>query len=445
MSNTESNNRNIAMTIVAVAITFAWLGYAYLKGPDYKGTDGQGVLLLHTIIPIALIILLFKLRHVPQANIPVYVAMVLLVIWIFVKLLDILMPFILGFGLAYLFRFVLDSLIVIPLPGGKRIHLPRKWARLILAIITIIAIVGLAVYIPQVIDQAQQMGKGIAKFYNETLAPQTELLIERLQKLDERMGTDVIEKITLYIQERYAEITKTAAEFISKILSILGSAMGTVAGVVATASLALIVFIYAVKSFDSYMTGFCNLFPEDKRAVVMRYASEIDNNMKSFLRGQFAVIAIIAAISTIAYGIIGVPFFLLIGILAGMCNAIPTVGPFIGGVFAFIAVLAGYASEPYAAKWLLIRGLALLGAILGIQAVDNSMISPRIMSKAVDVDPLLIMLVIFVGTVIFGFWGVLLAIPSVVVIKSFIKVSNELRQKEQMEKYIVEEEVGENE
>jgi len=433
------------MTIVAVAITFAWLGYAYLKGPDYKGMDGQGVLLLHTIIPIALIILLFKLRHVPQVNIPVYVAMVLLVIWIFVKLLDILMPFILGFGLAYLFRFVLDSLVVIPLPGGKRIHLPRKWARLLLVFITIVAIGGLAIYIPQVIDQAQQMGKGMVEFYNETLAPQTELLIERLQKLDERMGTDVIEKITLYIQERYAEITKTAAEFISKILSILGSAMGTVAGVVATAFLALIVFIYAVKSFDSYMIGFCNLFPEDRRATVMRYASEIDNNMKSFLRGQFAVIAIIGAISTIAYGIIGVPFFLLIGILAGVCNAIPTVGPFIGGVFAFIAVLAGYASEPYAAKWLLIRGLALLGAILGIQAIDNSMISPRIMSKAVDVDPLLIMLVIFVGTVIFGFWGVLLAIPSVVVIKSFIKVSNELRQEEQMEKYAVEEEVGENE
>jgi predicted PurR-regulated permease PerM len=177
----------------------------------------------------------------------------------------------------------------------------------------------------------------------------------------------------------------------------------------------------------------------------MRYASEIDHNMKSFLRGQFAVIAIISIISTIAYGIIGVPFFLFIGILAGICNAIPTVGPVIGGAFAFIAVLAGYASEPYAAKWLLVRGLALIGVIFGIQAVDNSMISPRIMSKAVDVDPLLIMLGIFVGTVIFGFWGVLLAVPSIVIIKSFIKVSSELRREEHMEKFAVEEEVVEHE
>ena len=435
MSNTESNNRSIATAIVAVAITFAWLGYAYLKGPDYKGADGQGVLLLHTIIPIALIILLFKLRRVPQVNIPVYVAMALLVIWIFVKLLDILMPFILGFGLAYLFRFVLDSLMEIPLPGGKRIHLPRKWARLLLVIITIVAIGGLAIYIPQVIEQARQMGKGMGKFYNETLVPQTEELIKGLQALDERMGTDVIGKATLYIQEKWAEITATATSLLTKILSFLGSTMGTVAGVVATGFLALIVFIYAIKSFDSYMIGFCNLFPENKREAIMRYAFEIDNNMRSFLRGQFAVIAIISAISTIAYGIIGVPFFLFIGILAGICNAIPTVGPVIGGVFAFIALLAGYASDPYAAKWLLIRGLALLGVIFGIQAVDNSMISPRIMSKAVDVDPLLIMFGIFVGTVIFGFWGVLLAVPSIVIIKSFIKVSGELRQEEQMEKY----------
>jgi len=447
MSETESNNRSIAIAIVAVATTFAWLGYAYLKGPDYKGADGQGVLLLHTIIPLALIFLLFKLRSVPQVNIPVYVAITLLVLWILLKLLNILMPFILGFVMAYLFLFTLDALMYIPLPFGKRIQLSKTWARLVLVTITIIAIIGLAIYIPQVIDQAQQMGKGMTKFYNETLAPQTELLIEKLQALDERMETDIIERLTLYLQERYAEIARTATDFITKILSILGNTVGTVAGIVATFFLALIVFIYAIKSFDSYMMGFCNLFPEDKREVVKRYASEIDNNMKSFLRGQFAVIVIISAISTIAYGIIGVPFFLFIGILAGLCNTIPTIGPFIGGLFAFIALLAGYASasEPYAVKWLLVRGLALLGAIFGIQALDNSMISPRIMSRAVDVDPLLIMLAIFVGTVIFGFWGVLLAIPSIVVVKSFIKVSNELRQEEQVEKFTLEEEVDENE
>ncbi|HIE30168.1 TPA: AI-2E family transporter [Candidatus Poribacteria bacterium] len=443
MSNTESTNRSVAIAIVAVAIAFTWLGYAYLKGPDYKGSDGQSILLLHTIIPIALIILLFKLRHIPQVNIPVYVAMALIVIWIFVKLLNILMPFILGFALAYMFRFVLDALMEIPLPGGKRIQLQRRWARLILVIITILALGGLAIYIPQVIDQSQQMGKGIAEFYNETLVPQTQLLVKKLQALDERMGTDVIEKATLYVQQKWAEITATATSLLGKILSFLGSTMGTVAGAAATGFLALIVFIYAVKSFDSYMMGFCNLFPEDKRAAVIRYASEIDNNMKSFLRGQFTVIVIISAISTLAYGIIGVPFFLFIGIIAGICNAIPTVGPAIGGIFAFIALLAGYASDQYAAKWLLVRGLALLGVIFGIQAMDNSMISPRIMSKAVDVDPLLIMLGIFVGTVIFGFWGVLLAIPSIVIIKSCIEVSHELRQEEQMEKYA--EEVVEHE
>jgi predicted PurR-regulated permease PerM len=281
------------------------------------------------------------------------------------------------------------------------------------------------------------MSKGIAKFYNETLVPQTQALINSLQDLDERMGTDVIGKATSYVQEKWAEISKTATSLLTKILSFLGSTMGTVAGVVATAFLTLIIFAYAVKSFGSYMMAFCNLFPEDKRATVVRYASEIDNNMKSFLRGQFTVITIISVISTIAYGIIGIPFFLFIGILAGICNAIPTVGPVIGGIFAFVAMLAGYASEPYSAKWLLIRSLLVLGVIFGIQAIDNSMISPRIMSKAVDVDPLLIMFGIFIGTVIFGFWGVLLAIPSIVIIKSFLKVSNELRQEEQVEKYEV--------
>ena len=70
-----------------------------------------------------------------------------------------------------------------------------------------------------------------------------------------------------------------------------------------------------------------------------------------------------------------------------------------------------------------IRCLCVLGAILGIQAIDNSIISPKVMSNAVDVDPLLIMFSVIVGASILGFWGVLLAIPIIVVIKSIITVS----------------------
>ena len=194
-------------------------------------------------------------------------------------------------------------------------------------------------------------------------------------------------------------------------------------GFIATFFLALIVFAYATQGLDHYFNSLVNIIPEQHRNTIRTYLLEIDNNMQQFLKGQFTVIVIVSIISCIIYRIIGVPFALLIGILAGLCNAIPTFGPFIGGGFALIAMLMGLAAGEFTGIDFLIRSLFVLGAILGIQALDNSIISPKVMSSAVDVDPLLIMFAVIVGASILGFWGVLLAIPIIVVIKSIVSVS----------------------
>jgi len=198
-------------------------------------------------------------------------------------------------------------------------------------------------------------------------------------------------------------------------------------GFLATASLAFIVFVYASQSFDNYFRDFTALVPESHRETIKAYLREIDKNMQQFLKGQVTVIAIVSVLSCIVYSIIGVPFALLIGLLAGLCNAIPTFGPFIGGGFAFIALLMGLATGDFSMTNFLIRSAFLLGAILGIQTFDNSLISPKVMSSAVDVDPLFIMFAVIVGASLLGFWGVLLAIPIIVVIKSVIVVSRSVR------------------
>jgi len=196
---------------------------------------------------------------------------------------------------------------------------------------------------------------------------------------------------------------------------------------------AFIVFVYASQSFDNYFRSFIMLVPERYREIVKTYLREIDKNLQQFLKGQGAVIAIVSVFSCIAYSIIGVPFALVIGLLAGICNAIPTFGPFIGGGFAFIAMLMGLAAGDFGIFDFFVRSAVVLGAILGIQMLDNSLISPKIMSSAVDVDPLLIMFAVIAGAAVLGFWGVLLAIPIIVVIKSVIAVSQSVATDGQLE------------
>ena len=235
----------------------------------------------------------------------------------------------------------------------------------------------------------------------------------------------IVEQAKSYLTERIPTIAQTGGEAVKEIFQFTSSIAFGFGGFLATVSLALIVFVYANQSFDNYFRSFLTLVPETHRDAAKAYLREIDKNLQAFLRGLVTVIAIVSIISCIAYSVIGVPFALVIGILAGICNAIPTFGPFIGGAFAFVAMLMGLAAGDFGNIDFLIRCAFVLGAILGIQAIDNSLISPKIMSDAIDVDPLLIMFAVIVGAAVLGFWGVLLAIPTIVVIKSVIAVSGD--------------------
>ena len=233
----------------------------------------------------------------------------------------------------------------------------------------------------------------------------------------------IVQQVKAYLTERIPTIAQTGGQAVRGGFQFAGSIAFGFGGFLATVSLAFIVFVYASQSFDNYFRSFITLVPERHRETVKIYLREIDRNLQQFLKGQVAVIAMVSVISCIAYSIIGVPFALVIGLLAGICNAIPTFGPFIGGGFAYIAMLMGLAAGDFGVVDFLIRSAFVLGAILGIQMLDNSLISPKIMSTAVNVDPLLIMFAVIVGASVLGFWGVLLAIPIIVVVKSVIAVS----------------------
>ena len=243
----------------------------------------------------------------------------------------------------------------------------------------------------------------------------------------------IVQQVKAYLTERIPTIAQTSGQAVREGFQFAGSIAFGFGGFLATVSLAFIVFVYASQSFDNYFRSFIMLVPERHRETVKIYLREIDRNLQQFLKGQVAVIAMVSVISCITYSIIGVPFALVIGLLAGICNAIPTFGPFIGGGFAYVAMLMGLAAGDFSIVDFLIRSAFVLGAILGIQMLDNSLISPKIMSTAVNVDPLLIMFAVIVGASVLGFWGVLLAIPIIVVVKSVIAVSQSVATDGQLE------------
>ena len=265
----------------------------------------------------------------------------------------------------------------------------------------------------------------------ELIASAKEGILTRIEDLPMVSETGIISNVVAeskqYLKTKLPTLAQTGSEYLGKfVLGFPSFALG-LGGFLATLFLTLMVFVYAGQSLVNYIRSFVKLFPEHNRPIARRYMSEIDRNLQSFLKGQVTVIFVISIISIAVYSIIGVPFALVVGILAGLCNAIPTFGPYIGGAFALLSMLMGLAAGNFELVEFLVRIAVVLGAIAGIQALDNSLISPKVMGSAVDVDPLLIMFGVIVGAVVLGFWGVILAIPIIVVIKSVRTVSNELR------------------
>ena len=243
----------------------------------------------------------------------------------------------------------------------------------------------------------------------------------------------IVKQIRAYLTERLPAIAQTGGEVVRWISGFVGSLAFGFGGFLVTLLLSFVVFVYANQSFDNYFRNFLSLLPERRRDTVKSYLREIDKNLQQFLKGQVTVIAIISAISCIAYSIVGVPFALVVGLLAGICNAIPTFGPFIGGGFALLAMLMGLAAGDFSLVDFLVRSAVVVTVALGVQMIDNSLVSPKVMSDAVNVDPLLIMFGVIVGATVLGFWGVLLAIPIIVVIKSIIAVSRTLAANQHVE------------
>ncbi|MDP7279654.1 MAG: AI-2E family transporter [Candidatus Poribacteria bacterium] len=441
--------------LVVLLLAGCWIAYAFYMGvngesnAELSPTGSAKIgLILH---PIFAVLLLFLLSTIWSYVYPTCVAtfeIIFVSLWLFLRLVDVMMPFILGFGFAYLFRFVIGEMQEIPLPFGRRLRIPKIVASLLLLGLTL-SLLFLAIWliIPQIGEQGIAMSQGLIKFYQESVVPFVSGTEEQKGILDQLEnwgssskyqpiqgftqfakleGKKIITQIQGYLTTNLGIIAESGTDLFSRIFKGFSAVAIGFGGFLTTLFLALLVFIYATQSLEDYAHRFVELFSSEQQDVIWQYLREIHQNMESFLRGQVIVICVISLISIVVYSIIGVPFALVVGLLAGLSNAIPTFGPFIGGIFAFLSLLMGFATGGFTLVGFLLRMIAVLVAIIGIQTLDNALISPKIMSSAVDIDPLMIMFGVVAGAALFGFWGVILAIPALVVIKSILSVRQKL-------------------
>ena len=199
-------------------------------------------------------------------------------------------------------------------------------------------------------------------------------------------------------QERFASQLDTARELLLRVFHV---------GIIFV--LAPIIAFYLLVDLPQVAVAARALVPDRARGDVMVMSRRLSRAIGGYFRGQLAVAFVVGVMSSIGMAIIGLPFWLIVGMIAGVFNMIPLIGPWVGAVpgIAIALTTGGGLSQAVT-----------VGVVMAIvQQIDNHFISPIVMRRAVKLHPAVVMMALLAGGTIWGFFGLLLAVPATAFVK----------------------------
>jgi predicted PurR-regulated permease PerM len=159
--------------------------------------------------------------------------------------------------------------------------------------------------------------------------------------------------------------------------------------------------IYLLASGPAVRRWALDLVPPDRHADAVRIEAEARRVFGSYVRGQLILGLIVGALSAIAYLVLGVPYAVFLGVLAGILELVPLVGPIIAGGAAALVAL----TQPFPLV------LWVIAAAIAIQQIENNLLVPRISGEAVGLHPLAALLAVLIGVELAGLAGAIFAVP----------------------------------
>lgn len=199
------------------------------------------------------------------------------------------------------------------------------------------------------------------------------------------------------------------AKFIGNIFGAISSIFGRV-----TSFLFILVITFYMTLENTAMDKIIHLvIPKKYKEKILQLLKELEIKIGLWVRGQITLMLIIGIMSSIALFVLGVNYALILGFIAGLTEIVPYLGPMLG---AIPAVFIAFAQSPY-------KALAVIAVYFGIQELENNVLVPKVMEKAVGLNPLVSILALLIGAKIAGILGILLSIPIatliIVIIKEF--------------------------
>lgn len=224
------------------------------------------------------------------------------------------------------------------------------------------------------------------------------------------------DKLSLRLDEIITQARSVAPDIVKPVLNLLREAFSsTVAFILALLGYLIIpVYLFYLLADLPQLKEFIQSFiPERYRGAYNEKLGEIDTVLGGFIRGQLSVCAILAVLYSIGLYFIGIDLAIAIGTLAGITFIIPYVGTIIGICLSVVMALLKFHD--------MLHPLLCLGWFGLVQALEGTIITPRIVGNTVGLHPLVAIIALLIGGQMFGIMGMLLAVPTTAVLQVFLR------------------------
>ncbi len=334
-----------------------------------------------------------------------WLAALLLIGWLIYQLSPILSPFLVGILLAYLGDPLVDRL--------ERWKLSRTWGViLVFSLFTLLCLLLLLVLVPM-------LGKQLMHLYQ--LAPQglDWLQLTALPWGQAQFGLDEDFWRVDQLKSAFSANLGSTKDVVAVILSQATASSIALLAWLANLLLVPVVCFYLLRDWDLIMAKLRTLLPRRREDAVMALMRECHEVIGAFLRGQLLVMLALAVVYSAGLMLIGVELGLLIGVLAGLASIVPYMGFVVGIAAAVIAVLFQSGLELYP-----LLGVAAVFTVG--QMLEGMLLTPLLVGDRIGLHPVAVIFAVLAGGQLFGFTGVLLALPVAAVIMVLLRHVHDL-------------------
>lgn len=278
----------------------------------------------------------------------------------------------------------------------------RIYAVLIVFILLIVSVLLILVtVIPNLAKQLASLASSMPDVFN-----QVEKWVYEVADLPILKQVD----LTSYIEKLDISYGNIIQQFLSGLSSSLGSIVSTVASTTIVIITAPFMLFYMLKDGERLVPAIKNFLPEKRKDDIVTLLGQLNKTLANYISGQAIECLFVGTFTIIGYSLIGVRYAFLFGVIAGLTNLIPYLGPYLGLAPAvFVTVF----DEP-------VKALLCCVVVLIVQQVDGNIIYPNVIGKSLQIHPLTIIIILLVAGNIAGLLGIFLGVPFYAICRTII-------------------------